>query len=406
MNQKRNIFLLILGRTVSKFGSAFYLIALPLYILKRTDNLAWTGLFFTLSSIPALCITPFLGVFVEKVNRKRLIILCDAGTALIYFILCLVSERSRGYIVILFAGTSMVNILANAFEIGSKLIFSELLDNDMIEKYNGIKSIFDNIAAIAAPALGTIVFNLWGFQSILASAAAAYALSAIQECFILYQQTCLKAEKHERGWVRQFAEGLKYVKENDMLFAMFLLTMALNFFAANADEIINPGIIMQKYQIPDSLYGITSSAAVIGTLLAGLFIYKNKRIKLQKYMNCFFLLNSAIAIILGLLSMVMTFVPMLYFGIFVVFQLLLGGITTCVNIPLISYFQTQVPLQVQGRFFALLSVMSGLLVPLGIAYTGFLASLAGADTAYIINNLCIMILVYCAVIRPFRKENR
>lgn len=393
MEQRRNIVLLLLGRTVSTFGAAFYLIALPLFILKTTGNLARTGVFFTLSSLPALLVTPFLGVFVEKVDRKRLIVACDLLTALVYFILLLAPEASASYLPLLFAGTVLINIIAHAFDIGSKLIFSELLDGAVLERYNGIKSVCDNTAAIAAPALGTVVFNLWGFESVLLVACIAYALSALQECFILYRRGAAEGDREKKSWLRQFWEGLMYVKRDRYLLFMFLLAMALNFFVANAEEIINPGILMQKYHIPEGLYGLTSSACVTGTLLAGLLIYRNKQVNLKGKLKFFLLLNSGIMILMGVLSLLMTPWPMVYFAIFVLCSFLLGGVTALVNIPLISGFQTQVPIQLQGRFFALLAVGSGLLVPLGISYAGFLAELVGADVAYIINNVCVIVVV-------------
>ena len=89
LHSRKNITLLLLGRTVSRFGSAFYLIALPLYILQLTGSLAQTGVFFSLSSLPALAVTPFLGVFVEKINRKHLLVICDILTAILYALLFL-----------------------------------------------------------------------------------------------------------------------------------------------------------------------------------------------------------------------------------------------------------------------------------------------------------------------------
>lgn len=406
MEQRRNIVLLLLGRTVSTFGAAFYLIALPLFMLKTTENLARTGVFFTLSSLPALLVTPFLGVFVEKVDRKRLIVLCDLLTALVYLVLLLAPEEPRSYLPLLFAGTVLINIIAHAFDIGSKLIFSELLDDAVLERYNGMKSICDNTAAIAAPALGTVVFNLWGFRSVLLVACIAYALSALQECFILYHRAGTGVGREKKSWFRQFWEGLMYVKGDKSLLSMFLLAMALNFFVANAEEIINPGILMQKYRLPDSLYGLTSSAVVAGTLLAGVFIYRNKRLDLRSRMKFFLLLNSGVMILIGVLSLVMTPWPIAYFALFVLGEFLVGGVTALVNVPLISGFQTRVPLELQGRFFALLSVGAGLLIPLGISYAGFLAELVGADVAYIINNVCVIVVVlFCGKALTDRSVN-
>ena len=68
--------------------------------------------------------------------------------------------------------------------------------------------------------------------------------------------------------------------------------------------------------------------------------------------------NSVLMLRLGVLS--------LLFMIYVVLYFMIGIITTCVNVPLSSYFQVQVPIEYQGRFLALLTVASGLLIPLGM----------------------------------------
>lgn len=392
LHAKKNIVLLLLGRTVSRFGSAFYLIALPLYILQLTGSLARTGLFFSLSSLPALLVTPFLGVFVEKVDRKRLIVACDLLTAALYALL-LLPLGAEAFMAVLFGVTVLINMLANVFEIGSKLMFSELTTPETIEKYNGVKSFADSAAAIVAPALGTIAFGLWGFRSIVLVVTAGYALSALQECFILYRKAEAPAGQEDKNWLTQFRDGLRYVAGRKDVLVLAVLAMTLNFFAANAEEIINPGILIQKYGISEKLFGMTSSAVVIGTLAAGLFIFQNKWIDLRRHLKALLLLNSGVMILIGVGSLCMTAVPTAYFILFLSFQFLLGVITSFVNIPMNSLFQTQVPLEYQGRFFALLSFFSSLLIPLGITYAGSLASLVGADTAYIINNLIIIAIV-------------
>ena len=389
---QKNIALLLLGRTVSKFGAAFYLIALPLYILQLTGSLAQTGVFFSLSSIPALAVTPFMGVFVEKVNRKHLIVVCDFLTAILYALL-LFPLDTKPFMAVLFGVTVFINVLSHMFEIGSKVMFTELTTPETIEKYNGIKSFADNAAAVIAPAMGTVAFGLLGFQFVVLVVTACYALSAVQECFILYRKVESMPNQERKNWLLEFGDGLRYVAKQKDVLALFIMVMALNFFVANGEEIINPGIIVRKYGISESLFGMTSSAGVIGTLAAGFFIFKNKKIDLQKNMKNLLLLNSILMVMIGIGSLCMTAVPMAYFSLFLVLELLLGFVTSCVNVPLLSSLQTHVPINYQGRFFSLLSFSSGLLIPMGITYTGFLASLAGADVAYIVNNVCVIFIV-------------
>ena len=81
--------LLLAGRTVSRFGSSFYLVALPLYVLERTGSLGASGPFFTLTSLPPLLAVPFLGPLVERAHRKGLLILCDFGASALCALLLL-----------------------------------------------------------------------------------------------------------------------------------------------------------------------------------------------------------------------------------------------------------------------------------------------------------------------------
>lgn len=292
---KKNVVLLLMGRTVSRFGAAFYLIALPLYILQRTGSLAQTGVFFSLSSLPALLLTPFLGVFVEKINRKYLLVVCDLLTAALYALLLLPLE-AEGFMAVLFGVTVLVNVVANAFEIGSKLMFSELTTPETIEKYNGAMSFADSAASVIASALGTVAFGLWGFRFVVVVVAAGYALSALQECLILYQKGEVGQSGEKEGWLAEFMGGLRYVAGEKDVLVLAAMAMALNFFAANAEEIINPGILIQKYGISEKLFGMTSSAVVLGTLAAGLFIFRNQWIDLRKNLKTLLLLNSGVMI--------------------------------------------------------------------------------------------------------------
>ncbi|MBE6829112.1 MAG: MFS transporter [Ruminococcaceae bacterium] len=394
--RNRNITLLIIGRTISLFGASIYLISLPLYILKLTNNLAQSGLFFSLATIPSIIITPFLGVVIEKINRKFLMIICDLSVSFIYFCLYLLTITGKSHMLVLLIASMIINVISKAFEISSKVLFTELNSTDSIEKFNGIKSTCDNASSLIAPAIGTFIFGAYGFHAVLAITSITYFISAIQERFIEYKSNNNLSSNQgiNKNFIKQLADGISFISCKPNIRALFILVMSLNFFIANGDEIINPGILIQKFKISSKLYGFASMASIIGTLLAGFLIFKNKY-NLKKHIKPLFILNSIFMIMVGLLSLLLINISQMgYFYIFLILQLIIGFITTCINIPLISYFQVQVPLEYQARFFSMLSFSSSLLIPLGISYTGFLASYTGADIAYIINNVFIIIIVF------------
>ena len=397
-----NIKLLLLGRAVSLFGNTIYLIVLPLYILNITQNLKTTGIFFAAVNLPTTIISIFIGTIIEKYNKKNIILICDFLTSMLYFILFLYFKNFSS-LTFLFLISLLINIISKFFEIASKVLFSEINSPESLQKYNGLQSFMENTIIIVGPVIGTYLFVTFDFNLILIIVSLGYFLSFLQELFIKYEKNLdLLVEK--TNFLEDFKEGISYIRSNKIILNFFILVMFLNFFIANNDEIINPGILIRKYEISEKLFGFSATSYGAGSVFAGIFIYYNNKFKFLKKLKLLFILNSSLMCLLGLLSIILfKYNHYIYFIIFIFFQFLIGMITTFVNVPLISSFQKNVDIKYQSRFFSILSFFSGGLIPLGILYAGYLSSYIGADITYIINNLAIIIIV-CLVFKNIERD--
>ena len=401
-SKESNIKLLLLGRAVSLFGSTIYLIVLPLYILNTTKNLKTTGIFFAAVNFPTTIISIFIGTIIEKFNKKNIILICDFLTSMLYFVLFLYLKNFNS-LSFLFLISLLINIVSKFFEIASKVLFSEINSSETLEKYNGLQSFMENTIIIVGPVIGTYLFVTFDFNLILIIVSLGYFLSFLQELFIKYEKNLdLLVEKI--NFLEDFKEGISYIRSNKIILNFFILVMFLNFFIANNDEIINPGILIRKYEISEKLFGFSATSYGAGSMFAGIFIFYNKKFRFLKKLKSLFILNSSLMCLLGLLSiMLLKYNHYIYFTTFIFFQFLIGMITTFVNVPLISSFQKNVEIKYQSRFFSILSFFSGGLIPLGILYAGYLSSYIGADITYIINNLAIITIV-CLVFKNIERD--
>ena len=400
-SKESNIKLLLLGKAVSLFGNTIYLIVLPLYILNITQNLKTTGIFFASINLPTIIISPLIGTLIEKFNKKNIILICDVLTSMLYFILFIYFKNSNSLIFLLIVSL-ILNIISKFFEIASKVLFSEINTPETLEKYNGLQSFLENAVMIFGPVVGTYLFATFTFNFVLIIISLAYFLSFLQELFIKYEKNT-NLSKKKSSFFKDFKEGINYIKNNKIIFNLFILVVFLNFFIANNDEIINPGILIKKYGISEKLFGFSVACYGLGSVVAGIFIYYNKKFKLLKKLKLLFILNSSLMCLGGLLSIILfRYNHYIYFTIFIFFQFLIGMITTFVNVPLISSFQRSVGIEYQSRFFSILSFFSGGLIPLGILYAGYLSSYIGADVTYIIDNVVIIIIV-CLVFNNIKE---
>ncbi|PHI04085.1 MFS transporter [Fusobacterium polymorphum] len=401
-SKESNIKLLLLGRAVSLFGNTIYLIVLPLYILNTTQNLKTTGIFFAAVNLPTTIISIFIGTIIEKYNKKNIILICDFLTSILYFILFLYFKNFSS-LTFLFLISLLINIISKFFEIASKVLFSEINTVETLEKYNGLQSFMENTIMIVGPVIGTYLFATFDFNLILIIVSLGYFLSFLQELFIKYKKN-FDLSKEKSSFFKDFKEGISYIRSNKIILNFFILVMFLNFFIANNDEIINPGILIKKYGISEKLFGFSATSYGVGSVFTGIFIFYNKKFRFLKKLKSLFILNSSLMCLLGLLSiMLLKYNHYIYFIIFIFFQFLIGMITTFVNVPLISSFQKNVEIKYQSRFFSILSFFSGGLIPLGILYAGYLSSYIGADITYIINNLAIIIIV-CLVFKNIERD--
>ena len=392
-SKESNIKLLLLGRAVSLFGSTIYLIVLPLYILNITKNLKTTGIFFAAVNFPTIIVSIFIGTIIEKFNKKNIILICDFLTSMLYFVLFLYLKNFNS-LSFLFLISLLINIVSKFFEIASKVLFSEINSLETLEKYNGLQSFMENTIIIVGPVIGTYLFVTFDFNLILIIVSLGYFLSFLQELFIKYEKN-LDLSIEKTNFLEDFKEGISYIRSNKIIFNFFILVMFLNFFIANNDEIINPGILIRKYEISEKLFGFSATSYGAGSVFAGIFIYYNNKFKFLKKLKLLFILNSFLMCLLGLLSIILfKYNHYIYFTIFIFFQFLIGMITTFVNVPLISSFQKNVEIEYQSRFFSILSFFSNGLGPLGVLYAGYLSSYIGADVTYIIDNVAIIIIVF------------
>ena len=401
-SKESNIKLLLLGRAVSLFGSTIYLIVLPLYILNTTKNLKTTGIFFAAVNFPTIIVSIFIGTIIEKFNKKNIILICDFLTSMLYFVLFLYLKNFNS-LSFLFLISLLINIVSKFFEIASKVLFSEINSPETLEKYNGLQSFMENTIIIVGPVIGTYLFVTFDFNLILIIVSLGYFLSFLQELFIKYEKN-LNLSIEKTNFLEDFKEGISYIGSNKIILNFFILVMFLNFFIANNDEIINPGILIRKYEISEKLFGFSATSYGAGSVFAGIFIYYNNKFKFLKKLKLLFILNSFLMCLLGLLSIILfKYNHYIYFTIFIFFQFLIGMITTFVNVPLMSSFQKNVEIKYQSRFFSILSFFSGGLIPLGILYAGYLSSYIGADITYIINNLAIIAIV-CLVFKNIERD--
>jgi len=104
---KKHAILFLASQTVSLFGSSLVQYAITWYIVLETKSGLMTTISILCGFLPTLLLSPFAGVWADRYNRKKLIIIADGFIALTTLVLAIIYMTGHGAIWVLFVALSI-----------------------------------------------------------------------------------------------------------------------------------------------------------------------------------------------------------------------------------------------------------------------------------------------------------
>src|SRR5690606_37756188 len=148
---RRNIILFLTSQTISLFGSMLVQYAIMWYITLTTESGMMMTVFILCGFLPTFILSPVAGVWADRYNRKRLIMLADSLIAIATLILAILFLMGYDAIWLLF-----VMAAVRAFGTGIQMpavgaILPQIVPKDMLTKVNGINGSIQAIIMFVSP---------------------------------------------------------------------------------------------------------------------------------------------------------------------------------------------------------------------------------------------------------------
>lgn len=379
----KDFFLLWQGCLVSALGSIAYSIALGFWVYEKTGSTGLMGLLMAASSIPAVVLGPLAGVWVDRLDRKWILVATDLIRG---FAICLVTWA-------MFAGTAeiwmvfaagIVTSFCNAFfhpSVGS--VIPDLIDSKDLEKGNSAFAMIGAGAQIAGSAGGSVMFKLLGAPVMFLINGVSYIFSAITELFITVPKVKKISENH---FMADFKEGLLFSWNLKGLRILILSFAFINFFANIAIALLIP-----YFDVTPSLgtikYGIIMAALSAGSM-GGMVVLGKMKVTAQNRYNIFWI--SALA--MALFFAVFPFFDRV-FPVMVVAVVLAGAFNAVMNILINTIVQRVVPQEKRGKVFSIMGTVSGGLTPIAMALGGGLGEFFSYKYVIVISLSVLFVLM-------------
>ncbi|MEW1551668.1 non-ribosomal peptide synthetase/MFS transporter [Streptomyces tsukubensis] len=244
------------SQMVSQTGSALTEFALPLWIFLSTDSVAWFGLFAVLGIVPGLLAAPVLGSLVDRIDRRRVMLVCTAvsgTTEAVLALLYALGELRAWHVGVLMA-------LLSVSLTGQRLAFQSSIPQLVPKRYlghaNGVVQISGGIAQVVAPLAAVGLLAAIGLGGVLLLDVVSYAIAALVLGTVRFPRT-LGARRRET--LRQeIVAGFRLVTGQRGFRAMLIFFAVLNLFLPVLFQLVSPLVL-----------GFSSLGSVATVSLAG-----------------------------------------------------------------------------------------------------------------------------------------
>lgn len=362
-NWKKRMIHFLAAQTISLFGSSLVQYAIIWYITLTTQS----GIMMTISTIcgylPQILISLFAGTWVDRYNRKHLIMISDSLIATSTLIIAILFLMGYDSVYLLFlvllvrsAGTGVQNPAVNA-------MIPQIVPKEHLMRVNGINSTINSLIMFLSPALSGALLTFFTIEATFFID----VITAIVGVGIMFTIPIVKQDYQKvegKSTKNDLKEVFIYLKKHNFirfLIAYLLIIMILISPAA----FFTPLLISRTFGLEVWRLTVSEMTFSIGAVMGGLLIASwggfKERFKMIVFSTVFY---GALMIGIGLSP-----IYLIYLG----FNCLIGISMPCFNAPVNVLIQEEVEPAMHGRVFSLMQIANACSLPLGTVLFGPLA---------------------------------
>ncbi|MBO0795488.1 MAG: MFS transporter, partial [Ktedonobacteraceae bacterium] len=259
------------GQTVSELGSHITGSAIPfIAILVLGASPVQVGLLAALSALPSLLFSLPIGVWVDRLPRRALLILADLVRALLLLSLPIAAldgllRMEQLYIVVLLLGTCTI-----CFDTAYQAFLPQVVAPEQLVEGNSKLGTSSSLAEMGGPPLAGWLVQLIGAPLAVLFDAFSFLISALSIGLIRPReiQPVGPVEKREHIW-REMSDGMRALFGHPLLRVLAIHATVWT-FCGGAFAALYTIYVVRELRITPMLYGLLIAAGGLGALVGSL----------------------------------------------------------------------------------------------------------------------------------------
>ena len=370
-NWKNQFLIIYAGQAFSLLGSAAVQFAIIWWLTIQTESAITLTVASIVTFIPNMIIGPFAGVWIDRINRRTVMITADALVALSSVILGAAFLLTGAPPVWFIYSILFLRGLGSTFHgPAMQAAIPMLVPAEMLTRAGGWGNLIVSISNMLGPVLGAALMGFLPIAGIMLVDIFG-ALFAIV-CLLFVKIPDIPQSGEKTHMLSDIKEGLRTMRLNKPLAAAFgpMVLMTILYMPLGA---LFPLLVRTHFM------GEAWHSSVVEFTFAGGLLLSSLVIGVWGGMKNRFLMAALAIGLLGTGSLVSGALPPGGYWAFAVCCFFMGASGTFMNVPVMAYVQESIAPEMMGKVFSLMMSAMSLAMPIGLVIAGPVSEAIGVD---------------------------
>jgi MFS family permease len=358
------------GQAISTLGSSVTAVVLPLLIFQLTHSSLNLALTVVVTVAPYLLFGLVIGAWVDRVDRRRLMILTDLARMVVVAAIPLAAALGAFTVWEIYVVAFVSSALAIGFDAASFAAIPSLVEPAQLVRANGRIQASYSVARAAGPFVAGLLLAVTAAPNLLAIDAASFLVSAGSLALVRRSFNPASLVTQSQARLRgDVVEGLRYVWRQPIVRTIVLLLFVVNFVVPTVSSQL---VLFAKEVLvaSDAQVGFLYAAGGAGTIVCALLV---NRLGTRRSLGTLALAGLALE---GLAVVVASGVRV--YGVVLIVWSVRGGADVLFVICTYSLAQRIVPNALLGRVITIVRVLTWSTASVGALLGGYVIAATGS----------------------------
>lgn len=371
--EDKNFRLFFFGQVISHSGTWINSVAMGWLVYRLTGSATLLGALSFASQFPAFIVSPFAGVQVDRMNKKRVLqvtLALSAFQSLLLGFLTITDVITVEHLIML----GIFQAIVDGFYLPARHSFITELVSDKSKLGNAIalNAVSFHFARLVGPAIGGILVHFVGEGSCFLIDGISFIV-IFCTLFLIYPIRTITARASSGTVLQDLSDGIQYIRYTPRV-RLYLTFVAFICLVGISHTVLLPVLVHDVFNGQASSLGILLSASGFGSFIGAIMLaLKGREVELiNRIKTCSILLPVGI-IALSFCNSIYLSLPVLVICGYSFISIAAGSNT------LIQYIVTD---HYRGRVMSFFAMCFTGMMPIGAAGSGLIADMLGIQNAF------------------------